>query len=228
MYMLPAHLLINPETCQHIMTITYVVQDLCGNQSFCVQKVTYKKVNNLPPQPSIPIPDDITICGPIPPAPNYDTLDACGIGYPSLIASSIQNGPCNDGNGCIVTRSWIVRSCGGFSISRNQTITIDCDFAFETNIATHNSGHSKKSAWQVSIAPNPGVDYANIIWTSTNEKSGSIKVMNLSGSVLIERNVDYMDINSSMRIDLSAFTAGMYLIEVSSASERIVQKWVKN
>ena len=218
------HILIDPITCWVDMSIAYNAEDPCGNVSQCTQIVNYKILNNPPPVPAIPFPPDITICGPIPPPPNYDTIDACGVGYPVLIASSIQNGPCNDGDGCIVTRTWIRRSCGTIAEIQDQTITVDCNITFGDNLSIN---RFRRNLSELSVSPNPGKNVVMVSWPQNLEHAGVIELLDLSGRVIQTEKVQNSHSTNSLQLNVDAIQPGIYLIRMSSNNSRAIKKWIK-
>lgn len=174
--------------------------------------------------PAIPFPADVTICGPIPPAPNYDTIDACGVNYPVLVSSSIQNGPCNDGDGCIVTRVWIRRGCGTIAESQTQTITVDCDITYGGNLST---GIQSRRPAEFTVFPNPGKNMVSVSLTEEMSNGGVFEVLDLSGRLIHKEFVQNLAGNDSLEFNLESLNTGIYVLRLSSGSYQATKKWIK-
>lgn len=69
----------------------------------------------------------------------------------------------------------------------------------------------------VQLAPNPT---NNVFVISSNQTIDSIKVINLLGQTIIEQN--------QLQVDLSAQPVGVYMVEISSGSQKTIQKVFKN
>jgi len=217
---------VNPDNCWHVLKVDYKVADECGNATYYTQEVSYKLLNNLPPEPSIPVPADITVCGPVTSAPDYDAIyDACGVGYPVLVSSSIQNGPCNDGDGCIITRQWRIRGCGTLFILENQTITVECDFTYESNQV--NTPANRKSKGLISVAPNPGHNMTQVTWRDVVGHEGQVVVYDQTGRKVYEATIPDIQHRNAMDLDASNWNTGIYFIHLTTEQDSRSVKFVK-
>ena len=223
---LPVHININPVTCRHEMLIPYSITDECGNVSYCSQEVVYKLLNNLPPEPAIPFPADVTICGPIPAVPNYEEVyDACGVGYPVMISSSIQNGPCDDGDGCIITRTFIRRSCGSLAEIQDQVITIDCNITIGESL--FESVDNSKNPNLISATPNPSQHFTEIFWENFISSEGHLVIYDQSGKEVYQTVLNNLETRNSHRLDLNAFHSGVYIVQIITSEENRTLRLVK-
>ena len=102
----------------------------------------------------------------------------------------------------------------------NKTVTFSKTLVFETKIAGNTSG--------LRIVNNPATDKLSLSFASANNQSLEIKVYDLSGRMQINQKVNVYQGTNLINLPLpSAFTTGMYVVEVSNGSERLTSKFVK-
>jgi len=76
----------------------------------------------------------------------------------------------------------------------------------------------------ISIFPNPATSQVTISGLDKMNASATIKILNVTGSVLYQKNIEHPATNET--INTAGFAHGMYYIEVSTGPDRSVQKLV--
>lgn len=78
----------------------------------------------------------------------------------------------------------------------------------------------------IEVYPNPTKDLLNVELTLANNESGNVDVLDMTGravsSFTFESNHQH-----SFKLDLTPFTAGMYHLRITTATQRIVKKVIK-
>ena len=95
------------------------------------------------------------------------------------------------------------------------------------NVASPNSIADLELIESVDLAPNPAMDFTNLIIRLSESKDVFIKVLDLSGRVLTTDRISGNNggiINHS--INTAALNSGMYLVEINIGAERVVKKLV--
>ncbi len=79
---------------------------------------------------------------------------------------------------------------------------------------------------QVTMTPNPATDDVNISFAAASAKSASIRILDLSGVSVYNRDLGTLQ-NGNVNVSLSSFAAGVYMVELTSGNEKVVQRLVK-
>lgn len=74
---------------------------------------------------------------------------------------------------------------------------------------------------ELSVHPNPTNSLLNLTWTG--EQMEEIKVLDINGKVVLERKVESDAFN--LQLDVSMLPSGVYLIELSNASQKLTKKF---
>ena len=102
----------------------------------------------------------------------------------------------------------------------NKAVSFSKTLIFETKTVI--------SAGGLRIVNNPATDKLSMTFTSSNNQPVEIKVYDLSGRVQINQKINVYQGSNLINLPLtSAFKTGMYAVEVSNGSERLVSKFVK-
>jgi len=103
---------------------------------------------------------------------------------------------------------------------KNKAISFSKTLIFETKMAMNTGG--------LRIVNNPATDKLSLSFTSENNQSLEIRVYDLSGRMQIDQQVNVYQGGNLINLPLaSAFKTGMYAVEVSTGSQRLTSKFVK-
>ena len=130
----------------------------------------------------------------------------------------------NDGDGCIITRTWIIRGCGTLALTKDQTITVDCDFTFGDNFT---SRVPKKHVSNFSINPNPGRNYVMVSWPEEMAEVQLFEVLDLTGRVVYVQRIQDPASSNSVEMNAESLDPGIYLMRLSGDSFQETKKWIK-
>jgi hypothetical protein len=101
----------------------------------------------------------------------------------------------------------------------NKAVTFSKTLIFETKTVI--------SAGGLRVV-NPATDKLSMSFTSANNQSVEIKVYDLSGRIQVNQKMNVYQGSNLINLPLtSAFKTGMYAVEVSNGSERLVSRFVK-
>ncbi len=79
---------------------------------------------------------------------------------------------------------------------------------------------------QVTMTPNPATDDVNISFTAATAKTAGIRILDLSGVSVYNRDLGALQ-SGNVNVSLSSFAAGVYMVELTSGNEKVVQRLVK-
>ena len=82
------------------------------------------------------------------------------------------------------------------------------------------------SAANISIAPNPSNGQLNINTNLNSDKDLQITIYNTLGQAIFSKN--FIASSNTMNIDLSAYPGGVYIVNISTGSEKIVKRLILN
>ena len=103
---------------------------------------------------------------------------------------------------------------------KNKVVTFSNTLIFETKTVVNAGG--------LRIVNNPATDKLSLSFTSANNQSLEIKVYDLSGRMQMNQKVNVYEGNNLINLPLaSAFSTGIYAVEVSNGHERLTSKFVK-
>jgi hypothetical protein len=86
----------------------------------------------------------------------------------------------------------------------------------------------KSAANKTIISPNPFSDYININTQWQNAEIATITIFNVQGKMVVSKQVSLNKGNNDIRIDnLSNLPAGNYYLQLSSATQKIIEKIAK-
>ncbi len=97
---------------------------------------------------------------------------------------------------------------------------------FELTSVTPAMAHTEKDGLQVNMVPNPATDVVTINYTNTQKESLSVRILDLAGVCIYNNNTGTVE-SGSIAVPLSKYAAGIYMVEIVSGSQKIVQKLVK-
>lgn len=102
----------------------------------------------------------------------------------------------------------------------NQT---GCDSIATLNLTLSPVGISSASiATGISVFPNPTKDLLNIVVLNENNKTGTVRIMNLVG-----REVYNQPLNGSTTINMSALETGIYIVTIMSDGNPVIYRIIK-
>ncbi len=78
----------------------------------------------------------------------------------------------------------------------------------------------------VTVAPNPATDDVNVTFTSAKAEQVSVRVLDLSGVSIYQKDLGIKQ-SGSVRMSLSQFASGIYMVELTSGNEKVVQRLIK-
>ncbi|MBC7555221.1 MAG: T9SS type A sorting domain-containing protein, partial [Taibaiella sp.] len=78
----------------------------------------------------------------------------------------------------------------------------------------------------VAMTPNPATDEVNVAFTQGHKEAVSLRVLDLSGVSIYNKDLGQQQ-NGSVKVSLSTFAAGIYMVELKSGNEKVVQRLIK-
>jgi hypothetical protein len=109
-----------------------------------------------------------------------------------------------------------------FTISTDKTTQGDARFelSMEPAKVVSNKG------LQVTMTPNPATDEVTIGFTSGKADEVSVRVLDLSGVSVYNQNLGIKQ-NGNVSVQLSSFASGVYMVELTSGDQKVVQRLIK-
>ncbi len=95
---------------------------------------------------------------------------------------------------------------------------------FELSMAPSTVANNK--GLHVTMTPNPATDEVTIGFTNGKAESVSVRVLDLSGVSIYNQNLGTKQ-NGSINVQLSNFAAGIYMVELTSGDQKVVQRLIK-
>ncbi len=95
---------------------------------------------------------------------------------------------------------------------------------FELSMAPSTVANNK--GLQVTMTPNPATDEVTIGFTNGKAEAVSVRVLDLSGVSVYNQNIGTKQ-NGSISVQLSNFAAGVYMVELTSGDQKVVQRLIK-
>jgi len=87
------------------------------------------------------------------------------------------------------------------------------------NLETPGTGHARLAAPPLGIFPNPASDEVNISVLTQTATSAHVSLLNITGSVMLERDFELIEGSNLMKLDLSGMVGGIYLVKVEQNGE---------
>lgn len=79
---------------------------------------------------------------------------------------------------------------------------------------------------KVAMAPNPATDEVQISFTQGKQQNVAVRLLDLSGVSVYNKDLGLLQ-NGSVTVPLSKFASGIYMVELTSGNEKVVQRLVK-
>jgi hypothetical protein len=76
------------------------------------------------------------------------------------------------------------------------------------------------------MAPNPATDVVKVNYSSTQKEGISIRILDLAGVCVYSNNLSAVA-NGTVTVPLSKYASGIYMVEVVSGSQKVVQRLIK-
>ncbi len=76
------------------------------------------------------------------------------------------------------------------------------------------------------LTPNPATTDLNVVFTSGNKEEVTIKIIDLSGVCVYNKNLGVQQVGEE-KVSLSNFASGIYMVELTSGSKKVVQRLIK-
>ena len=122
------------------------------------------------------------------------------------------------------------RDCGEFKRTEEVVGRIDCavlngiefppiGFGFDGSYGKVQVGSQPDAG--VQLHPNPSKDLLNVTWDKL--EVNALKVVDLNGKQLLEQRIDPE--TNALELDINSLPAGIYLLELSGAYEKVVKKF---
>jgi hypothetical protein len=82
------------------------------------------------------------------------------------------------------------------------------------------------NGFTLSMYPNPATNEVTLVFNSGKKANVVINITDVSGATVYHENVGQV-LGGSRVVPLTSFTPGVYMVELASGDEKIVQKLVK-
>ena len=79
-----------------------------------------------------------------------------------------------------------------------------------------------------SVSPNPFKDVATIVFDSNKEDNVTVSLTDVTGRVVLLKNVACTEGGNALTLDLAALSSGVYVVSLKSDDGFVTQKIVKN
>ncbi len=109
-------------------------------------------------------------------------------------------------------------------------------FTVSNNVATQGDGRFELAAkpantvssegLKVTLSPNPATDEVVINYTQTNATGVTVSITDIAGVSIFHQDMG-MQVKGSANVSLSTFAPGIYVVELTSGKEKVVQRLVK-
>ncbi|HRE24226.1 MAG TPA: T9SS type A sorting domain-containing protein, partial [Bacteroidia bacterium] len=116
------------------------------------------------------------------------------------------------GNGAVMLMA--SNSCG----SGTKVFNVVLDNCREAGIET---------AKQINVYPNPANDMVNISYQSTTTELIKVSMMDYSGKLVINQNVQVTSGMNNYTLDVSKMASGVYMLNIQSESGNMQRKLIK-
>lgn len=101
-------------------------------------------------------------------------------------------------------------------IAPSQVASVLCP---NTTLSTNNAQQKA-----VSIYPNPASDFANVDLSALNFKNAEVKIYEASGKIVLSKS--YSNEHKIIRLDVSHFKSGLYIININLDGEKRLEKLI--
>ncbi|HEY8367153.1 MAG TPA: T9SS type A sorting domain-containing protein, partial [Bacteroidia bacterium] len=118
-----------------------------------------------------------------------------------------------------------------YSSSGQYVITLtvygECDTITTTNaVSVYNVGNEEFITGSVEMYPNPATENVNLVFKGVNVGDAKIKLIDLSGKVILIKQVPVGD-GSVVTLDLNSISMGVYTVSIDINGEVKVLKLVR-
>ncbi len=110
-----------------------------------------------------------------------------------------------------------------FSIGKDNTT--QGESRFELSMNPDNAQVTARSL-EVAMVPNPATEEVKISFTAAGKEKVGIRVLDLTGVSIYNKDLGLQQ-NGSVIVPLSNFAAGVYMVELTSGNEKVVQRLIK-
>ena len=76
------------------------------------------------------------------------------------------------------------------------------------------------------MVPNPASDEVKVSFTNSKKEDVSIRVLDLSGVSIYNKSLGVLQ-SGSVKVPLTNFASGIYMVELTSGTEKVVQRLIK-
>ncbi len=108
-----------------------------------------------------------------------------------------------------------------FSVSDNAATQGDNRFEISMKPAT-----MANTGLKVSIVPNPATDDVNISFVNGKAENVAVRILDMAGVSIYNKNLGLQN-TGTVNVQLSNFASGIYMVELTSGSQKVVQRLVK-
>ncbi len=109
-----------------------------------------------------------------------------------------------------------------FTVSDNAVTQGDNRF----ELVTKPAATAKRGGLQVTISPNPATEAVAISYSNADAASVTVRITDLAGVSIFNQDLG-IHATGTANISLSAFTPGIYMVELTSGNEKVVQRLIK-
>jgi hypothetical protein len=105
-----------------------------------------------------------------------------------------------------------IMDCYTLYLERNVTpVAVD---KRKYNIETPGTGHARLSVPALGVYPNPASGEVNISILAETATTAHVSLLNITGSIMLERDFDLIEGSNLMKLDLTRLVPGIYLVKV--------------
>ena len=79
----------------------------------------------------------------------------------------------------------------------------------------------------VTLNPNPATDEVNIRFSSGGSENVSVRIMDISGVSVYSEQLGQLQ-SGNIKVPLSAFPSGIYMVELISGNQKVVQRLIRD
>jgi len=102
------------------------------------------------------------------------------------------------------------------------------DLDGKANLSKIVSVKTKKANQAITVSPNPFTEFVNVNVDWNASEAVSVKILNVQGKEIVSKQLTVVKGSNYFKIDnLSTLPAGIYLLQINSPTQRIVEKIIK-
>lgn len=83
---------------------------------------------------------------------------------------------------------------------------------------------AEESAPEITVFPNPTTGTINLDYTTSKEENIDVRILNITGKVILSENVQASEGQNILHYDISAQTDGVYILQVVANNETVTRK----